>query len=91
MCFPALDNLQLGGFFLRGGGGGKNELPNKREEGPPDHRMGHGLLLFYGPSLRRYFTVSMLWQFTSCQWWFANYITETRPLKNVAREKWGTH
>ena len=22
---------------------------------------------------------------------FGNYITETRPLKNVAREKWGTH
>ena len=62
MCFPAMDNLQLGVFF-GGGGGEKKELPNKREEGPPDHRMGHGLFLFYGPSLWRYFTVSMLWLF----------------------------
>ena len=59
MCFPATDNLQLGVFF-GGGGEGKKELPNKREEGPPDHRMGHGLFLFYGPSLRRHLTVSML-------------------------------
>ena len=64
MCSPAMDNLQLGVFFWGGGGvagEGKKDLPNKREEGPPDHRMGHGLFLFYGPSLRRYLTVSMLW------------------------------
>ena len=58
MCFPAMDNLRLGVFF---GGEGKKELRNKREEGPPDHRMGRGLFLFYGPSLQRYLTVSMLW------------------------------
>ena len=26
MCFPAMDNLRLGGFFLRGGEGKKNSL-----------------------------------------------------------------
>ena len=47
MCFPAMDNLRLGGFFFFKGGREKKELPNKREEGPPDHRMGHGLLFLW--------------------------------------------
>ena len=46
-----MDNLRSGVFR---GGKGKKRLPNKRGEGPPDQRMGHGLFLFYGLSLRRY-------------------------------------
>ena len=46
-----MDNLRSGAFR---GGKGKKRLPNKRGEGPPDQRIGHGLFLFYGLSLRRY-------------------------------------
>ena len=69
MCFPAMDNLQLGVFF---GGGGKKK--NSLTKGKKD-RLITGWAMDYFFFMDLPFGGILLFQccgFKSCQWWFAN-------------------